>query len=211
MSNLRQDEVDAFFNAIDSPQHSSSSPSAPQTAGSPSSNVMSSPSKPLEPNHIGDQLGLQVQQQQPQLSPLFSATASATSAPTSSGSQSPRLQPGMSPAIQKGSVSLGLALGGSGFRRKPLFGPEDDDEDDGYGERKENLLGSGNREGKLRKMKKDKNHTATFQELTRSKYGDHGNGDGLDNGDKQEDEDEEEEDANSETPLHPQEQIRGLE
>ncbi|KAF8979844.1 hypothetical protein BGZ52_004509 [Haplosporangium bisporale] len=109
----------------------------------------------------------------------------------------PQHQPGMSPAIQKRGPSLGLAPGGSSFRRKPLFGPDDDDNDDKGDSRQKSLKGKG---------KKD----ATFQELTQlqddSELLDSERRDG-----EAENDEEEEEDANSETPLHPQETIRGLE
>ncbi|KAG0375205.1 hypothetical protein BGX24_009410 [Mortierella sp. AD032] len=111
----------------------------------------------------------------------------------------------MSPAIQKGPVSLGLALGGSGFRRKPLFEPEEEDDED-IGE-----------EGKSR--------SSAIQELTQSSGFDHEDGGGEAGHDSLgrrrrrssgiedgiEGEDDEEEDAHSETPLQPHEPIRGLE
>lgn len=111
-------------------------------------------------------------------------------------------QPGMSPAIQKRGPSLGLALGGSSFRRKPLFGPDDDDNDNGDRSDPQNKVIKG-------KGKKDK----TLQDLTQSPdddpehFGERRDGEE----DHNDEEEEEEEDANSETPLHPQETIRGLE
>lgn len=109
----------------------------------------------------------------------------------------PQHQPGMSPAIQKRGPSLGLALGGSSFRRKPLFGPDDDDNDDKSDSRQKSLKGKG---------KKDR----TFQDLTQSQD-DPERLDGEQRDGEEENDEEEEEDANSETPLHPQETIRGLE
>lgn len=109
----------------------------------------------------------------------------------------PQHQPGMSPAIQKRGPSLGLALGGSGFRRKPLFGPDDDDNDD-----------KGDSRQKSHKGKGKKNRT--FQDLTQSQD-DSELLDGERRDGEEENDEEEEEDANSETPLHPQETIRGLE
>lgn len=108
-------------------------------------------------------------------------------------------QPGMSPAIQKRGPSLGLALGGSSFRRKPLFGPDDDDNDDRNDRPQKSVKGKG---------KKDK----AFQDLTQSPDDDPELlGERRDGEEDHIEEDEEEEDANSETPLHPQETIRGLE
>ena len=111
----------------------------------------------------------------------------------------------MSPAIQKGPVSLGLALGGSGFRRKPLFEPEDDGGD--------HYAGGGEH---------DKSRSSAIQELTRSGGVDQEDGEAgqdsnvwgrrrnsIDNG--EDGEDDEDEDADSETPLQPHEPIRGLE
>ncbi|KAG0052611.1 hypothetical protein BGZ83_002381 [Gryganskiella cystojenkinii] len=128
------------------------------------------------------------------------------------------LQPGMSPAIQRG-TSLGLALGGSGFRRKPLFGPEEEDE-----EALENFL-----EGTTADQKRTANTGSgkqrgggsrkgprTFQSLTRS--ADEAEIETMAdpirervNASNDEDEEEDDEDADSETPLQPHEPIRGLE
>jgi hypothetical protein len=129
------------------------------------------------------------------------------------------LQPGMSPAIQRG-TSLGLALGGSGFRRKPLFEPEEEDDEEFFDEEQEGL----DQKAAVGKSKKQlgrrKGTTArTFQSLTRSTDDAEDHDSTLDRtgGDREgeeeyEDGDEDdEEDADSETPLHPQEPIRGLE
>ncbi|KAG0077568.1 hypothetical protein BGZ93_001769 [Podila epicladia] len=110
-------------------------------------------------------------------------------------------QPGMSPAIQTRGPSLGLALGGSSFRRKPLFGPDDDDNDNGDKSDRQKKAVKG-------KGKKEK----TFQDLTQSPDDDPEHfGERRDGDENHNDEEEEEEDADSETPLHPQETIRGLE
>ncbi|KAF9115074.1 hypothetical protein BGX27_008997 [Mortierella sp. AM989] len=227
MSNPRQDEVDAFFNAIDATHQ-------PLTSSS-SSPVSSSPvEEGLGRNRQGSPSQQQQQQQQQESNQqkedsnmIFTTNASATSpipppllapmtisspslsSPLSSGQQ----QPGMSPAIQKGSVSLGLALGGSGFRRKPLF--EADDAEEGV-ENSEGLamLVSGNTS--FKKNKKKGKDRAEFENLTRSEFetmGDSGRTQDYDNEGEEgeEEEEEEEEDANSETPLQPQDNIRGLE
>lgn len=114
------------------------------------------------------------------------------------------LQPGMSPAIQRG-TSLGLALGGSGFRRKALFGPEEMDEDEGEDKDPNRVSGSGN--GKSRKSARK--GSKAIQTLTRSADGE--DDQDVDRIEEEEDEDDDEEDADSETPLQPQEPIRGLE
>ncbi|GJJ71365.1 chloride channel 3/4/5 [Entomortierella parvispora] len=121
------------------------------------------------------------------------------------------LQPGMSPAIQRG-TSLGLALGGSGFRRKALFGPEEaDEEEEDLLEEEQGLdpkrvSGSGN--GKSRKA--TRKGSRTLQNLTQSV--DEEDDQAIDRIDGVDEEDEDdEEDADSETPLQPQEPIRGLE
>ena len=122
------------------------------------------------------------------------------------------LQPGMSPAIQRG-TSLGLALGGSGFRKKALFGPEEEDEEEGELLGEEGLDSkrvSGSRNGKSRKT--TRKGSKTFQTLTRSAdEEDDQDVDRIDGVDEDEDDDDDEEDADSETPLQPQEPIRGLE
>lgn len=221
----QQDEADAFFGAIESPDiRNSSSPVLPFTT---STATILSPS--------ASQFQLQDQQGSDQTSPVLTlddllqqpTTASSLSGPSpqpppreSSTSPRPlfrgtsvtrvaspptlRQQPGMSPAIQKGPVSLGLALGGSGFRRKPLFEPEDDDED--------HYAGGG---------EQDKSRSSAIKELTRSGV-DQEDGEagqdpqgrrrrrsGIEAG--EEGDDDEEEDADSETPLQPHEPIRGLE
>ncbi|KAF9355441.1 hypothetical protein BGX26_006516 [Mortierella sp. AD094] len=125
----------------------------------------------------------------------------------SSGQQ----QPGMSPAIQKGSVSLGLALGGSGFRRKPLFEPEDNDEGEGFEDNEGlGMLIPGNKSDKKVK-RKGKSKTGTSEELTRSEFNATGDRDQIQEYDNESEGGGDEEDANSETPLQPQESIRGLE
>ncbi|KAF9182137.1 hypothetical protein BGZ50_005103 [Haplosporangium sp. Z 11] len=174
-----QDETDAFFGAINSTTQS-------QEGTTPISTKTSSSSASQD-------------QQQAQF--LVTDTTTFLSEPQ----QQPQLhlQPGMSPAIQKG-PSLGLALGGSGFRRKPLFGPEDEDEENGEDEGFGGLGGthSSSAESKAKKKKDRKN--ATFEELTRSEF------DGETRGAEDEEDDEDEDDADSETPLQPQEPIRGL-
>ncbi|KAG0252081.1 hypothetical protein BG011_007213 [Mortierella polycephala] len=181
-----QDETDAFFGAINSTTQSQESTTA---LGINASSSSSSPA-PQE----------QLQQTQ------FPVTDTTTSSPSPQQQPQLHLQPGMSPAIQKGPVSLGLALGGSGFRRKPLFGPEDGDEEHGEDEE---FGGSGDTHSssiKSKAKKKKGRKDATFEELTRSEF----DGETRDAEDEDED-DEDEDDADSETPLQPQERIRGLE
>jgi hypothetical protein len=122
----------------------------------------------------------------------------------------------MTPAIQKGSVSLGLALGGSGFRRKPLF--EHEDSDDERESAKDGEWSTILTSTSKAKKKASKNRSTTLQDLTRSEYDanvlrDEGDSDqGRDGSEhSNEVEGEEEDDTNSETPLHPHEHIRGLE
>ncbi|KAI1316774.1 hypothetical protein EDD11_009512 [Mortierella claussenii] len=201
MSNPRQDEVDAFFNAIDATQPTQirlSSLSPHSTSPGPS--LATGPPDPALQQR-DDALS------QTESGPLFDSRAVPAS-PSAS-----RHQPGMSPAIQKGPVSLGLALGGSGFRRKPLFDPDDDDDDDDgddhLDDQNEGLLGEQlNRRASPREKK---SRGTTFQELTRSEHGheesSRAEGEHTEGYDEGQDE---EEDANSETPLQPQEHIRGL-
>ncbi|KAG0274820.1 hypothetical protein BGZ95_009427, partial [Linnemannia exigua] len=223
----RQDEADAFFGAIESPDGdrdgllgtTSSSPVLPFTTSSTTLSPSSSPSRQHQ-----QQKQLQDQQTSDKTSSslddlLQQSTSSAPPPRESSTSPRPlfrgssvtrvaspptlRQQPGMSPAIQKGPVSLGLALGGSGFRRKPLFEPEEDNDEE---------IGD-----------QDKSSSSAIQELTRLSGFDHEDGvgeagqdshgrrrrrSGIEDG--MEGEDEEEEDAHSETPLQPHEPIRGL-
>ncbi|KAG0213502.1 hypothetical protein BGX33_002867 [Mortierella sp. NVP41] len=229
----RQDEADAFFGAIESSDRdrgTTSSPVLPFTTSSIISPSVS-PSQQLQHDqHKGssssptlDDLLLQ-QQQGPSSSSLSGVPRGSSTSPgplfrgsaTSAISRVPsppilRQQPGMSPAIQKGPVSLGLALGGSGFRRKPLFEPEEEDDDD---------YGSG---------EQGRNRSTAIEELTRSGFENDDGGEGQDSpgrrrrrrgsrgdvgedgGEQGEEDEEEEEDANSETPLQPNEPIRGLE
>ncbi|KAF9433438.1 hypothetical protein BGZ76_009468 [Entomortierella beljakovae] len=222
MSDERQDEADAFFNAI-SATHQMNSSSSP-------SPVSSSPVENTRDIHIG---GVNQQQQQSQenqqdesqistvntfatssdqpqfLQPIVSSSPSLSSS-LSSGQQQ---KPGMSPAIQKGSVSLGLALGGSGFRRKPLFESDDIKGDDTENGEYHEASGSGNESFK-RSKRKGKSKVSTFDQLIQSEYDSDmlldSNQQPSQEGGEEEDE-EEEEDANSETPLHPNETIRGLE
>ncbi|ORY94288.1 hypothetical protein BCR41DRAFT_249587 [Lobosporangium transversale] len=167
-----------------------------------------------------------------------SAILPLSSSPSLSLSSSGRTQPpGTSPAIQKGSMPLGLALGGSRFRRKPLFDPDDDNDDNdderGEGERKEEGVGNGRRgAGRVSSNVQKKR----FQELIQSEYnGGTGSNDhnkqhrhlrkkrgdeeqvGIEeihdietHQDREEEDRDDDEDTNSETPLHPQETIRGL-
>ncbi|KAF9286060.1 hypothetical protein BGZ88_009274 [Linnemannia elongata] len=226
----RQDEADAFFGAIESPdKRDSSSPVLPFTTSTAA--TLTPSASPSRQQQLQDSEG-----KTPTLDDLLqqpTTTATTTATPPFSGSSPPqpsresstsprplfggssvtrvvsppilRQQPGMSPAIQKGPVSLGLALGGSGFRRKPLFEPEEE-EDDHY-------AGGGEH---------DKSRSSAIQELTRSGGFDQEDGEveqdlhgrrrprnGIDNG--EDGEEDEEEDADSETPLQPHEPIRGLE
>ena len=183
--NTMQDETDPFFGAINSTTQSQEGTTGLGINASSSSSPASQD---------------QVQQTQ------FPVTDTTTFSPSPQQQPQPHLQPGMSPAIQKGPVSLGLALGGSGFRRKPLFGPEDEDEEHGEDEEFRGLgdTHSSFIDSKTKKKKGQKD--ATFEELTRSEF------DGEARRAEYEDEDEEDEDdADSETPLQPQEPIRGLE
>lgn len=203
MSNPMQDEADAFFGAIDSPNQQDTS-----TATAPAA---TSPFATLRPNSTTDASTPQGHQ-----SPQPTLDTSTTLPSVASLPEHLRLQPGMSPAIQKGSVSLGLALGGSGFRRKPLFGPdEDDDEDDnGLGFAGEqahaaDLISPENRRAGKSRRKNSKD--ATFRELTRSDFdGDETRTDEANEEGEDDEDDFLDEDADSETPLQPQEPIRGL-
>ncbi|KAG0240192.1 hypothetical protein BGX31_002181 [Mortierella sp. GBA43] len=120
----------------------------------------------------------------------------------------------MTPAIQKGSVSLGLALGGSGFRRKPLFEQEDSDDEHASATDSDRLTSRHKgTQGKTTNM--GKSQSTTLRELTGSEHDDgtlddhESEGSEHDHVDSEDDGDED--DANSETPLNPREQIRGLE
>lgn len=223
----RQDEADAFFGAIESPDNRDSpSPVLPFTNSTAA--TLSPSASPSRQQKLQDS-----EEKSPTLDDLLQQPTTTTTASSFSGPSPPqppressisprplfggssvtriasppilRQQPGMSPAIQKGPVSLGLALGGSGFRRKPLFEPEEEDDD--------HYAGGGER---------DKSRSSAIQELTRSGGFDQEDGEagqdshgrrrqwsGIDNG--EEGEDDEEEDADSETPLQPHEPIRGLE
>ncbi|KAF8975353.1 hypothetical protein BGZ46_009194, partial [Entomortierella lignicola] len=201
MSNPRQDEVDAFFNAIDA------------TNPSPTSNTLSPNPSPAEGIRQGRQQPQQQSPDQKDAPQIFKAASSATSpiALSSSPSLSSPLvsgqqQPGMSPAIQKGSVSLGLALGGSGFRRKPLFGPDDNDDEETM-EDNEGLGFLVSRDTSFKNKRKGKSKAG----IEASKPDATGDRDQIQGYDEEGEEGEDEEDANSETPLQPQESIRGLE
>ncbi|KAG9067227.1 hypothetical protein KI688_012009 [Linnemannia hyalina] len=236
----RQDEADAFFGAIESPDNrDSSNPVLPfTTSTSATLSPSASPSRLQQPQDSeGQSPTLDDLLQQPTTTTTTTTTAATTATssflgpsptqPPRESSTSPRplfggssvtrvasppmlrQQPGMSPAIQKGPVSLGLALGGSGFRRKPLFEPEEEEEDDND----HHYAGGGEH---------DKSRSSAIQELTRSGGIDQEDGEaqldshgqsrqwnGTDNG--EDGEEDEEEDADSETPLQPHEPIRGLE
>ncbi|KAG0276639.1 hypothetical protein BGZ96_003202, partial [Linnemannia gamsii] len=222
----QQDEADAFFGAIESPDiRNSSSPVLPFTTSTTTTTLSPSASQ----SQLQDQQGsgrtsptLTLDDLLQQPTTVSSLSGPSPQPPPRESSTSPRplfrgssvtrvaspptlrQQPGMSPAIQKGPVSLGLALGGSGFRRKPLFEPEDDNEDHYAGV-----------------SEQDKSQSSAIQELTRPGF-DQENGEagqdlqgrrrrrsGIEA--SEEGDDDEEEDADSETPLQPHEPIRGLE
>lgn len=239
MSNQRQDEVDAFFGAINSPsslrqqqgQQEQGHDDIAATTATTATNTSTNTTTTSSPGSRS--------QRQP-FQPIFTAADSGTSLllpeSASPSLQSPSsglpTQPGMTPAIQKGSVPLGLALGGSGFQRKPLF--EAEDSDDGHGSKvntRLEMLGSKgkNSQGKVKKKTVNKGQSTTLRELTRSEQeGDRQDGregndadwkgseqdnDGIEEEEEEGDgdDDDEEDDTNSETPLNPHEQIRGLE
>ncbi|KAF9427615.1 hypothetical protein BGZ94_004554 [Podila epigama] len=125
-------------------------------------------------------------------------------------------QPGTSPAIQKRGPSLGLALGGSSFRRKPLFEPDDNDDEESQLDSRSNSRQKAT-QGKQRKdsglqdlVRPDDSPDPTQTEMN-AKTGQDDAAHGGDSDDNNDNDDEEEEDANSETPLYPPETIRGLE
>ncbi|KAI8350563.1 hypothetical protein B0O80DRAFT_131599 [Mortierella sp. GBAus27b] len=218
MSNPRQDEVDAFFSAINSPsllqqrQQDQRQDSITTTTSLTTSTI----------THATSNSGNTSQLEQRSSQPLFSAANSATASPLprssspslQSSSSGPPKQPGMTPAIQKGSVSLGLALGGSGFRRKPLFEQEDSDDEHASATDSDRLTSRHKgTQGKTTNM--GKSQSTTLRELTGSEHDDgtlddhESEGSEHDHVDSEDDGDED--DANSETPLNPREQIRGLE
>ncbi|KAG0197375.1 hypothetical protein BGX28_009125 [Mortierella sp. GBA30] len=215
MANPMQDEADAFFGAIDSPR--TITPTTTPNNQSSQPNATSPSSAHHQAANIDESRSIPAVETTDTLDDTLDLSAHYITSPTE---HDLRQQPGMSPAIQKGPVSLGLALGGSGFRRKPLFGPEEDEEDDedGFGnysfvgKRGDDPSQSGNEAIRKIGKKKKKSKDTTFQELTRSEYeGDERIENEADEDEEEDDEEEQEEDADSETPLQPHEPIRGLE